>query len=43
MPVLTSLLDTTSEAYVGNRKAQLENIAALDEQLDLVVAGGGER
>jgi acetyl-CoA carboxylase carboxyltransferase component len=43
MAVLNSLLDTTSEAYVGNRKAQLENIAALDEQLDLVVAGGGER
>jgi acyl-CoA carboxylase subunit beta len=43
MAVLTSLLDTASEAYVGNRKAQLENIAALDEQLELVVAGGGER
>ena len=43
MPVLNSLLDTTSEAYVSNRKTQLENIAALDEQLELVVAGGGER
>jgi acetyl-CoA carboxylase carboxyltransferase component len=43
MAVLTSLLDTGSETYIGNRKAQLENIAALDEQLELVVAGGGER
>ncbi len=43
MAVLTSLLDTASEAYVSNRKTQLENIAALDEQLELVVAGGGER
>jgi acyl-CoA carboxylase subunit beta len=43
MAVLTSLLDTSSEAYVSNRKTQLENIAALDEQLEIVVAGGGER
>src|ERR1700712_1623273 len=43
MAVLNSLLDTASETYVSNRKAQLENIAALDEQLELVVAGGGER
>ena len=43
MAVLNSLLDTASEAYISNRKAQLENIAALDEQLELVVAGGGER
>src|ERR1700709_2962279 len=42
MAVLNSLLDTASEAYVSNRKTQLENIAALDEQLELVVAGGGE-
>src|SRR3954466_982624 len=43
MAVLTSLLDTGSEAYVSNRKTQLENVAALDEQLALAVAGGGER
>src|ERR1700712_5433045 len=43
MAVLNSLLDTGSETYIGNRKAQLENIAALDKQLELVVAGGGER
>src|SRR6478735_9596358 len=43
MAVLRSMLDTSSETYVGNRKAQLELVAALDEQLELVVAGGGER
>ncbi|MEJ2885195.1 acyl-CoA carboxylase subunit beta [Actinomycetospora aeridis] len=43
MAVLRSLLDTTSESYVSNRKNQLELVAALDEQLELVVAGGGER
>ncbi|HEY2195568.1 MAG TPA: carboxyl transferase domain-containing protein [Actinomycetospora sp.] len=43
MAVLQSLLDTSSETYVSNRKTQLELIAALDEQLEAVVAGGGER
>ena len=43
MPVLKSLLDTASETYASNRKAQLEVLAQLDEQLELVVAGGGER
>ncbi|MEJ2866795.1 carboxyl transferase domain-containing protein [Actinomycetospora sp. OC33-EN08] len=43
MAVLQSLLDTTSESYIGNRKNQLELVAALDEQLEAVVAGGGER
>ena len=43
MAVLTSLLDTSSETYVANRKVQLELVAALDEQLELAVAGGGER
>src|SRR4051794_16377017 len=43
MALLTSLLDTSSETYVSNRKTQLELVAALDEQLELVVAGGGER
>ncbi|MFC5061078.1 acyl-CoA carboxylase subunit beta [Actinomycetospora atypica] len=43
MAVLNSLLDTSSETYISNRKNQLEVVAALDEQLDLVVAGGGER
>ncbi len=43
MAVLQSLLDTSSESYISNRKNQLEVVAALDEQLELVVAGGGER
>ncbi|WP_433781539.1 acyl-CoA carboxylase subunit beta [Actinomycetospora sp. CA-101289] len=43
MAVLKSLLDTSSESYVSNRKTQLELAATLDEQLELVVAGGGER
>ncbi|SDG62953.1 acyl-CoA carboxylase subunit beta [Pseudonocardia oroxyli] len=43
MTVLTSLLDTSAEAYAHNRAAQLEVIAQLDEQLQLAVAGGGER
>jgi acyl-CoA carboxylase subunit beta len=43
MAVLQSLLDTGSETYISNRKSQLEVIAALDEQLEAVVAGGGER
>ena len=43
MAVLRSLLDTGSETYASNRKAQLELVAALEEQLDLVIAGGGER
>jgi acetyl-CoA carboxylase carboxyltransferase component len=41
--VLLSHLDVSSEAYATNRKAQLEVLAQLDEQLELVVAGGGER
>jgi acyl-CoA carboxylase subunit beta len=43
MAVLNSLLDTASETYIGNRKTQLELVAALEEQLELVIAGGGER
>ncbi|MCD2186672.1 acyl-CoA carboxylase subunit beta [Actinomycetospora soli] len=43
MAVLTSLLDPSSETYASNRKQQLEVIAQLDEQLELAVAGGGER
>jgi acetyl-CoA carboxylase carboxyltransferase component len=40
---LISQLDVASEAYASNRKAQLDVLAQLDEQLELVVAGGGER
>ncbi|MDL5160157.1 acyl-CoA carboxylase subunit beta [Actinomycetospora termitidis] len=43
MAVLTSLFDPSSETAVSNRKHQLEVIAQLDEQLELAVAGGGER
>ncbi|MBA3906690.1 MAG: acyl-CoA carboxylase subunit beta [Pseudonocardiales bacterium] len=43
MPVLRSTLDVSSEAYASNRKAQLEVLDQLDEQLAKAVAGGGER
>ncbi|MDT7618745.1 MAG: acyl-CoA carboxylase subunit beta, partial [Pseudonocardiales bacterium] len=43
MPVLKSLLDTSSETYASYRKAQLAVLDQMQEQLDLAVAGGGER
>ncbi|WP_285484101.1 acyl-CoA carboxylase subunit beta [Amycolatopsis sp. NBRC 101858] len=43
MTVLKSLLDVSAESYATNRKAQLEALAKLEEQLELAVAGGGER
>src|SRR6204780_943319 len=43
MPVLKSTIDTTDETYLDNRQIQLEALAALEQQLDLVRAGGGER
>src|SRR4051794_28198958 len=43
MPVLRTTVDTSSETYQSNRKAQLAVIEQLDEQLELVIAGGGER
>ena len=43
MAVLTSLLDTSSDSYRSNRKVQLDAIDALNEQLELTIAGGGER
>mgnify|MGYP001035429342 FL=1 len=43
MPVLRSAVDTASETFQSNRKFQLEVIDQLDEQLELVIAGGGER
>ena len=43
MPVLKTLLDVSSETYASNRAAQLEVIDQLDEQLELAIAGGGER
>jgi acetyl-CoA carboxylase carboxyltransferase component len=41
--VLKSALDVYSEAYTSNRKYQLELIDALNEQLEIAIAGGGER
>ena len=43
MPVLRSTVDVTSEEYARNRTDQLTAVAALDEQLELVRAGGGSR
>jgi len=43
MPVLKSTLDITDETYRDYRRVQLEALAALEQQLDLVRAGGGER
>ncbi|GAB3146929.1 acyl-CoA carboxylase subunit beta [Amycolatopsis sp. NPDC004378] len=43
MTVLKSQLDVSAEAYAANRRTQLELLARLEEQLDLAVAGGGER
>ena len=43
MPVLQSTLDTTDDTYRANRQVQLDALAALEAQLDMVRAGGGER
>lgn len=43
MPVLKSTIDTSSEAYTQNRRDQLAAVAALDEQLEAVRAGGGPK
>ncbi|MGQ0576563.1 MAG: acyl-CoA carboxylase subunit beta [Pseudonocardia sp.] len=43
MALLRSRLDTSSETYASNRKAQLEVLAQLDAEHAKVVAGGGER
>jgi acetyl-CoA carboxylase carboxyltransferase component len=43
MTVLKSLLDVSAESYAANRKAQLEALARLEEQLELAIAGGGAR
>jgi acetyl-CoA carboxylase carboxyltransferase component len=41
--VLSSSLDTASETYRANRETQLALLAQLREQLELAIAGGGER
>ena len=43
MTVLRSTIDVRSDSYLANRTAQLAAVAALDEQLELARAGGGER
>jgi acyl-CoA carboxylase subunit beta len=43
MTILASEVDTTSATYLSNRDVQSAAVAALDEQLGLVAAGGGER
>src|ERR1700728_5371144 len=43
MPVLTSDVDTSATEYLRNHAAQTAAVAALNEQLELVAAGGGER
>src|ERR1700689_982997 len=42
-PTLVSHLNLSSEAYRENRTAQLAVLAQLNEQLDLVRSGGGDR
>ena len=43
MPVLTSRVDLNDETYRANREAQLALLKELDKQLELAIAGGGER
>ena len=43
MPVLTSHLDLSDVAHRANRAAQLALIDQLNAQLELAIAGGGER
>jgi acetyl-CoA carboxylase carboxyltransferase component len=43
MAVLRSSVDPGSAEYRGNREAQLALLAQLREQLELAIAGGGER
>jgi acyl-CoA carboxylase subunit beta len=43
VPVLTSHVDPRDETYQANRTAQLALIDQLNAQLELAIAGGGER
>lgn len=43
VPTLTSTFDTASDTYRQNRADQLAAVEALDQQLELVRAGGGSR
>ena len=43
MPVLTSHVDPNDETFRANRTAQLAVLDELGQQLELAIAGGGER
>ena len=43
MAVLTSSLDIAGETYRANRAAQLALLDQLNEQVELAIAGGGDR
>jgi acyl-CoA carboxylase subunit beta len=43
VPVFTSRVDLNDETYRANREAQLALLKELDRQLELAIAGGGER
>src|ERR1700760_378399 len=43
VPVLTYHIDPDGETFRANRAAQLAVLKQLDEQLELAIAGGGER
>ena len=43
MPVLTSHVDLNGETYRANRAAQLAVLDELGKQIELAIAGGGER
>ena len=43
MPVLSTEVDTTSSTFATNLEVQSAAVAALNEQLELVAAGGGPR
>ena len=43
MPALKSRVDLRGETYRANREAQLALLKELDKQLELAIAGGGER
>jgi acyl-CoA carboxylase subunit beta len=43
VPVLTSHVDVNDETYRANRDTQLALLRQLDAQLELAIAGGGER
>jgi acyl-CoA carboxylase subunit beta len=43
MPVLATSVDLGSDTYQASRSAQLKMLAQLDEQIEIALAGGGER